>query len=775
MIRFYFTLLSLFISIISIAQQGMGEWRMIVSTAKAIDVAASETTVYTAFENGLQILDLNNNQEESEFLNAINGLSDIEISALYFDQQDDALLIGYANGNIDKLKNGRIYNIPALKLANVPSSKRINRFERKGNFVYVATDYAILELNLSKTEVRNSFFPTAGNQKITDISFVGDTIFALTPTQLLRGQLNNPALPDPSQWTIDTRVPSVNNRFYHEMAYFNNELHVLRKTEIYGGDTVFRVTNSGLVPYFVFPFNVEINSLSELDNELALNTAEGTFLFNTNGEILQSFISFNFNIEVNANRLVKNSRGYWMADARNGLYFIVNQFAIKNFPLDGPRNNAFYSIDWQEGQLAIASGRLLLKLPSFSRNGVHLMNDEGDWDLKNVDNVPQWVDKDIWDFLDVSINPKNTKQYAVCTYSTEPLTIFTNGEAQIFNPTNSTLRFTFAGNGWSNVSDVCFDERENLWALNGYTEKPLNVRDKNGNWFQFDNGQAARNTQTGKMIVDFRNNVWFATAEQGLFGYNYNRTLDNSLDDKKIQLTTGSSAGDLPSKNVTAIAADFDDEIWIGTDAGFAILYNASRSFDATPGNYNAQRIKVQFEGNVEYVLGNTHITDIEVDGGNRKWMATANAGIILLSADGSEIIEQHNTQNSPLISDNIFDLKLDHQTGVLYILTDKGLVTYRTNATYEDPTYSSVNIFPNPVRPNYFGPITIQGIRYDSDVKITDVAGNLVYKTTSNGGTATWHGQTLTGEKAATGVYIIWTATNQGKDEKVGKVAVIR
>ena len=100
--------------------------------------------------------------------------------------------------------------------------------------------------------------------------------------------------------------------------------------------------------------------------------------------------------------------------------------------------------------------------------------------------------------------------------------------------------------------------------------------------------------------------------------------------------------------------------------------------------------------------------------------------------------------------------------------------MSYRTNATYEDPNYSTVKVFPNPVRPNFNGLITIQGIRYDSDVKITDVAGNLVYKTTSNGGTASWNGQTLDGQKVATGVYLIWTAAKTGAGRKVGKVLVI-
>ena len=277
-----------------------------------------------------------------------------------------------------------------------------------------------------------------------------------------------------------------------------------------------------------------------------------------------------------------------------------------------------------------------------------------------------------------------------------------------------------------------------------------------------------------KMIIDFNNNIWFASEDHGMFGYNHNNTIDDPNDDESIHIYTGINSGNLPSSNVTALAADFDGEIWVGTDAGFAILYNASNTFDGNPGDYDVQRVKVTFEGNVEYVLGNTHITDIEVDGGNRKWIATANAGILLLSPDGSEILEQHTTDNSPLVSNNIFDLKLDQNSGELFIITDNGLISYRSDASYEDPTYETYKVFPNPVRPNYSGPVTIQGIRYNSDVKITDAAGNLVYKTTSNGGTAAWNCRSLNGQRVASGVYYIWTATNVGNDKKVGKVLIM-
>jgi len=287
-------------------------------------------------------------------------------------------------------------------------------------------------------------------------------------------------------------------------------------------------------------------------------------------------------------------------------------------------------------------------------------------------------------------------------------------------------------------------------------------------------GSAASNTGTSCMAIDYNNNVWMSINDKGLFGYNPGANKTDPSDDKIIRLQDGENNGALPSLLVTAIAVDFDNEIWIGTDNGFAVLYNSVGSFDAGPGGYNAQRIKIPFEGNVEFVLGNTHITDIEVDGANRKWFGTSNSGVILLSADGQEILKNFTTDNSPIISNTVLDIEINQTTGEVFIVTDKGLVSYRSDASYEDEEYSDVQIFPNPARPEFDGPITIQGIRYDSDVQITDIAGNVVYKTTSNGGTATWNGKTIQGQDVVSGVYLIWTTPNQSKGRYVGKVLVV-
>ncbi|NBR12978.1 MAG: hypothetical protein EBU01_00205 [Crocinitomicaceae bacterium] len=765
----------LMINTVAFSQIGTGEWRFHTATSKAIDVAATEDKIYVALENGLITLDITKN-DETELFNILNVLSDVSISRLYWDETEAALFIGYENGNIDKLKNGKIYNIPAIKLATIASSKRINGFIRFQDFIYVSTDFAIIQLNPTKNEVKDSFYPTNGVEKINDVSFAGDTILALTPTKLLRGLINNPAIAAPSEWTTDNRLQVLTQNQYKEIDEVNGNQFVLFQHTDYGKDSLFVLTNSGKLIVSESPFSLEINSLNPIStNQIAINLEGGIFVYDAlTFESVSGYNNSNLGINMSISRSGINSKGMWASDLSNCLYFMPTEVAYKNYKVSGSSNNFFYSIDSQEGKIAIASGFLNGKFPAFTKNGIHFFED-GEWSFTNANEQSCWQGKNIWDFLDVSINPKNLNEYAVCTPSEVPVTIFNDTNCSVYSDTNSTLQLSISGSGWYFVSDVCFDKKGNLWCLNGYADKPLNVRTNKGEWFNFDLGTSAKNKYTKKMIVDFQGNIWCATDNDGLFGYNTNGSISDISDDKRINLRMGENYGNLPSENITALAADFDGEIWIGTDAGFAILYNANSAFDASAGEYDAQRIKVKFEGNVEYVLGSTHITDIEVDGGNRKWIATANAGVLLLSQDGSEILEQYTTDNSPLISNTIFDLKLDQTTGELFIITDKGLLSFRTNATYEDTDYSDVVVFPNPVRPNYFGPITMQGIRYNSDVKITDVVGNLVYKTTSNGGTATWDGKTLDGQKAATGVYLIWTATNEGKDKKVGKVLLVK
>lgn len=760
------------LSFSSLAQIGTGEWRLHVPAFQALDVVVSNGSVFSAYVNAVVEYDMN--AKEVSVWDVVNSLSDITVTCLG-ENGSGEVFVGYENGNLDKIADNSVYNIPAIKLAQIQGSKRINRIVAQGPYVYLATGFAVVVIDPSKNEVKDTYYPTNGNDPLVDIAFANDSIYALGEDRLYVGQMSNPALADPAQWVEDPRVPVLTAEKYTDIEEYQNELYLLEKVDGYGLDSIFHLTSSGLQVAVTESFPMEITSITSEANYLIANYSGGSVFYDASFTLMAAINSYsNGSPTPNQTRIASNGK-YYIADNALGLVEYTTDTDNRRIAVSGPPKDAFYALDWYRGKLAVAGGGINEVANTYNGAGVYQFEDEG-WVAFDKNNVSAWSGENIFDFLSVSVNRADPDQFAVATYSQVPLTIIgADGQAvKTFTPSNSPIEFTNLGNGSAYVSEAKYDEEGNLWILNGYTNNPLRVYSSDGNWYSFDLGAASKNEFTKRMEIDFNGNKWLSIKGVGMYGFNDNGTVSNPGDDKYVLLNSGESTGALPSNEVNAIAVDFDNEIWIGTDNGFAVLYNSEGAFDAAPGEYNAQRIKLEYEGNVEYVLGATNITDIEVDGANRKWFGTANSGILLLSADGLEILEHHTVENSPLISNTIMDLEIDHNTGEMFIVTDKGLISYRTDATYEDPEYSNVTVFPNPARPDFEGPITIQGIRYDSDVKITDVAGNLVYKTTSNGGTATWDGKTLTGEKVASGVYLIWTAANQGKGRFVGKVLVV-
>lgn len=752
------------------AQIGTGQWRLHIPE-EAIDVALLNDEVYIAYEKGVGVY--HDPSGELSIWDNVTGLSDITVSCIETCTSNGAVFIGYENGNLDKIKDNKVTNIPAIKLAQIQGSKKIYSMTEYDGHMYLSTGFAIVKIDPAKNEVRDTYYPTNGNQAILDVVFANDSIYALTSDKMYRGSVTNIALADPAQWIVDSRVTAQPTPFVSmESAY--DELFILSEGPSYGDDTVFQVTNSGIQVAFLESFVMEINSINSINNQLVVNYTGGARIYNPGFATFDNLGLYNSGGFPDPFNVVYDGSVYWIADKSNGLVKYLGEYQSTSIHHIGPPKSLMYSLDYQRGKVAIASGGLSGAAPSFNRGGVYTFEDES-WTLYDQSSVTYWDDT-IHDYLAVSINPNDGDQMAVATYSKRPITILdASGQvSEAFNFSNSELEATTLGNGWTYISDIQYDDKGNLWVFNAYSNEPLKVYTSEGEWHSFSLGSSAKSKITDRMEIDYNGNKWMAVRGVGLFGYNDQGTIDDPSDDQMVNLNLGANSGALPSNEVTAIAVDFDNEIWIGTDAGFAVLYNSSNAFGASAGEYNAQRIKLEYEGNVEYVLGATHITDIEVDGGNRKWFGTENSGIILLSADGLEVLEQWTTENSPLISNAIIDLEINHETGEMFIVTDQGLISYRTDATYEDPNYSDVTVFPNPARPDFTGPITIQGIKYDSDVKITDAAGNLVYKTTSNGGTATWDRRTLTGEAARTGVYLIWTASNQNKGRYVGKVLVV-
>lgn len=164
------------------------------------------------------------------------------------------------------------------------------------------------------------------------------------------------------------------------------------------------------------------------------------------------------------------------------------------------------------------------------------------------------------------------------------------------------------------------------------------------------------------------------------------------------------------------------------------------------------------------------------VDGANRKWIGTT-SGVYLVSADGLETIYHFTTDNSPLISNSINSIAINPQNGQVMIATEKGLVSYNNDASEPEERLekSQVLAYPNPVKPEYNGYITIKGLTQNCSVKITSSNGQLITSGTSNGGIFTWNGRNKQGKRVASGVYSVMATNEEGQESVVTKIIMIK
>lgn len=763
--------IALSLSIIGYAQIGMGEWRMHISPYSAIDAVKGKDAVYAIMENGLLEHDLD--AGEQSIWTVANYLSDVSPSAIAYDEGSANLLVGYENGNLDLIKNNSVYNLPAIVQSTVNGIKKINKIVVNGGSAYLATGVGVVVVNLNKREIRDTYHPSSSEEEFLDIAFYQDSIYVLTASNIYVSSADNSFLADPGQWNVLQNIADYTVfGAYENIEVFNNELFLSYNDDAYEVDTLFKLVNNSPE---VFLDNIEIRGLRANENKFLVSVM-GSVLSYDNAFVLEEnvFQYQGIGFPSPKNAIFVNG-DYFIADERWGLVKARNAFMAQRLSFEGPRFNDAFRAKWVKNKLAIATGGFSGKSPSFSLKGGATML-EGEWSSTVIYDDPMIANSDSWDFICTAINPTDPDEVAYGSYAGVPLVITKNGVVNdTFVFANSLIEET--GNvGWGYISDLEYDDQGNLWVANANANRPLKVRSKEGVWYDFETGTSPKNKITKRLVIDGNDTKWMSVGGAGIVAFNHGESISDAGDDRYRILNTGVNSGDLPSSDIEAIAVDFDNNIWVGTPEGMRVLYNSSNVFDASAGQYNFQKLLIEFGENVEIVLGTTHITSIEIDGANRKWIGTASSGVFLLSPDGLEVVRNFTAENSPLLSNSILDIAIDHNNGEVYFITESGLISYRSDASQGDLEYTNVIVFPNPVKPDYHGPITIQGIAYDSDVKITDVSGKLVYRTHSNGGTATWNGKTMDGQRAATGVYLIWTSVDDPdfKGRKVGKVVLI-
>lgn len=772
MLRKIVLVFTLCFSALLLGQVGIGQWRSLNAGHQGFLVDQSDTKLFLSHGNSIMTYDKESNEIHN--WNSVNFLTDKDITAMEYDPEDGILYVGYKNGNLDMIKGNTVYNLPAIRLSNIIGLKSIQRFVFKDGLTYVCTGFGVVVINPDKYEVKETYYPTSSNYFVYDLAFYNGMIYVATENGIYAGAEGNPLLPAPGAWSpLGLLNPSQQSGKYTEIESHGNRLFFVKDTDTFNGDTLFYVENNTLMQNSLFAPSA-YTSLKNQNDTLLVCRMGNVLSCDTSLTQIISIFQYPWDSYVQSLEAILWGQEYVIADNKYGLVIARNSWLADNYNTGGPYRTGSYKLDWADGKLGTVAGYITeIGNNTFNTNGMNLFKDEV-WTNFHADLFPQ-IDS-TFDFTSIAINPDNINQVFFGTSSSSGLIHTDDGQniTGFYTDQNSALQKRSISEDYYMLTDMMYDYEGNLWIANSFCSEQLVVKTQDNMWYSYDLGSTGKNNLINELFVDYYNLKWIGTNGNGIIVYDDNTTPDNTNDDRIKTITTQSGNGALPNGEILCMTMDFDEEIWIGTTAGLAVIYSPQNIWDGLAGEYDAQRILVERDGFVEILLGETPITDIEVDGANRKWVATRGSGVFLISEDGTEEIHHFTAQNSPLLSDNVFDIDIDHLSGEVFIGTELGLVSYRSDATYGDFEFSDVYSYPNPVLPTFTGNVTILGFAFDTDVRITDIAGNLVYRTTSNGGTVLWDGKTTTGERVASGVYVVWAGEKNDKGKAVTKILFI-
>ena len=296
-----------------------------------------------------------------------------------------------------------------------------------------------------------------------------------------------------------------------------------------------------------------------------------------------------------------------------------------------------------------------------------------------------------------------------------------------------------------------------------------------GEWMSYSFSSLINDEITEKILVAESGFKWvIIPGQKGILVFDDGQTIMDISDDQSRFLNGGTGTGGLPSNSVLSMAQDLDGEIWVGTSEGVGVFYSPASVFSEGV-NFDAQQIIVEVDGYFQYLLGTESVTAIAVDGADRKWFGTEGSGVFLMSADGTKELHHFTTDNSPLISNNIRRIAINSSTGEVIFGTDQGMIAFKGSATGDEISTSQTYAYPNPVPENYNGLIAVKGLAANSEVRITDVAGNIVFSTLAEGTQVVWDGNDMNGNRVATGVYLVFGVDTNGQDSQVAKILFSR
>ncbi|WP_127845903.1 type IX secretion system anionic LPS delivery protein PorZ [Psychroflexus aestuariivivens] len=749
------------------AQDFSQNWKGHFSYLNITDLTEGDDRIFAAAENAIFIY--NPFSQTTEILSSIQGISGEQISKIHYSEDYGLICVGYENGLVQIVmeNNQNILSVVDIleKVSISPNQKRINHFYEYEGRLFISTDFGISEYDLANLEFNDSYFigENGGQIEVKQTTVSNGRIYAATTQNGIRSaNVNSPNLINFQSWQTDF----VGN--WKGILNFNDQIFTLRND-----NRIFRINNSNLVQ--LTSFSSEVTGFNVSGGQLVISSSNLVQSYNSQLN-LEAFVNNLLNEDLELNTAISNNNQIYLGHKNLGLLQFLNNGSDQFIPLspDGPLFNRVFSLSAIPNELWVTYGEYSQFLNPYpgginERGLSHLVGE--DWI-----NIPVEDLNNASELSDVAIDSSNPSRVFVSSYFDGLLEIENNTLIQQYDSSNSNIEGVPSNENDNRIGASAFDSQGNLYFSNSLTEHQIKRLNADGSFFTPDTSEGVTNpTQTlsAKLVVDRNNNVYLGTLKKGIIAY-------NSSTNSAAAIASSVQGVDFPdtfneNPNITALVFDQTSRLWIGTQAGLRVMSNPSGIFNEEP-NVNVFPIIIEdVDGLPQELLFEQFITDIAVDGANNKWIATADSGVFQVSPNGQDILNIFNQNNSPLPTNSVRSVAVDQVSGRVYFGTTSGLLSYSSRITGTNENLDNLRAYPNPVRPNYTGLVTIDGLIDNANVKITDITGNLVYEDFVDGGTLEWDTRAFGRHKVASGVYLIIVTGEDQEETKVGKIMIIR
>ena len=740
----------------------MGQWRLHMSYRNATEIVTTSDYIYVAAGGSLFAYD--HADGTLQYWNRATGLNGTSVTHIAYEEPSKTLIIVYQDGQIDLMEsNGNITNMPDLYTKAGTMATSVNSITVGTKHTYLAMPFGIIAMNTKKKEIVEIYYigEEATDQDVIKVIESGDSLYAFTEDKMYRTSLyDNPA--DFHFWQAsDLPTQHLQNAVSHKGKIYSLQ-----------DDALYRLDGNTwtLVSPETFSWIQSSNGKLFLCNQYQ-------YLY----ELTETNELHGLCDRYHINDAVYTKGEYWLGETNWGL-IKLGANGDEYYHPEGPNSNSGYSMHTAHGRMySTIGGRWTTEYIRDARINIF---DGTNWFGTDDYTFRSTLGQRILDPVSIAVSPQDPNHYYVATYGCGVIEFRNNLIYKQHTYTNSTLKpvdSSINPDYYTRTDGAFTDESGNFWILNATSiGKPLHILSPDGVWHAMNvrcSGQDLQLITPTGIWPDKRDAryKWFMDQRysQGLLLLYDGGTPTYSSDDYCVKHSTfvDQNNATVAPTQFRCFAQDNDNRVWIGTDRGLFVIPEAVDFFTSNA----CRRIIIprnDGSGLGDYLLGEEQINCLAVDGGNRMWIGTANSGLYLIE-DDTITVAQFTETNSLLPSNNVLSIAIEPTTGEVFVGTERGIASYRSDASEAQEDMKNAYAFPNPVRPDYGGLITITGLMENTTVNIVDARGNLVCKTRSNGGTAVWDGKDAYGKRATPGVYT--ALCNAGKNHTVVKILVIR